>query len=105
VIVVPIRKDAAWWGSSPETRGMLMAEHTKASLPYLKTVKRKLYHASGLSDVDFVTYFETGKLDDFNNLIVALKKVKENAHNERFGDPLFLGTVRSLEEVAMLLAR
>ena len=55
----------------------MMKEHTEASLPYLKTVKRKLYHSSGLDDFDFITYFETAKLDDFTNLIIALEKVKE----------------------------
>lgn len=59
-----------------DPRAALMKEHTDATVAYLKTVKRKLYHSSGLDDLDFITYFETAKLDDFNNLVIGLLKVK-----------------------------
>lgn len=105
VIVVPIRKDADWWISGQDARAGMMKEHTDATVGYLKTVKRKLYHSSGLDDWDFITYFETSKLDDFNNLVTGLLKVKENRHNKRFGDPLLLGTIRSLDEILDILSR
>lgn len=105
VVVVPIRKDADWWLMSQEERTAMMKEHTDPTVAYLKTVKRKLYHSSGLDDLDFITYFETAKLDDFNNLVIGLLKVKENRHNKRFGDPLLLGTIRPLEEILEILAR
>lgn len=104
-IVIPIRKDAAWWLMDQEGRTARMKEHTEASIPYLKTVKRKLYHASGLDDVDFITYFETAKLDDFNNLILALERVQENRHNAQFGSPTILGTIRPLDDILEVLAR
>ena len=31
----------------------------------------------GLDDLDFITYFETSKLEDFHSLILSLEKVKE----------------------------
>ncbi len=105
VIVVPIRKDAEWWIASQDSRTGLMKEHTDATVAYLKTVKRKLYHSSGLDDWDFITYFETSKLDDFNNLVTGLLKVKENRHNQRFGDPLLFGTIRPLDEILEILTR
>jgi chlorite dismutase len=104
-IVIPIRKDADWWALDQDTRLALMQEHTQAALPYLKTVKRKLYHSSGLDDFDFITYFETEKLDEFHNLIRALEQVKEYRHNRRFGHPTFLGTVRPLDDILELFAR
>src|SRR4029077_19998547 len=105
VIVVPVRKDAEWWVTGQDDRSAMMKEHTEATVAYLKTVKRKLYHASGLDDLDFITYFETAKLDDFNNLIIGLLKVKENRHNQRFGNPLLLGTIRPMDEILEILAR
>lgn len=105
VLVVPIRKDAEWWMMPHDPRAALMKEHTDATVAYLKTVKRKLYHSSGLDDLDFITYFETAKLDDFNNLVIGLLKVKENRHNKRFGDPLLLGTIRSLDEILEVFSR
>ncbi len=105
VVVVPIRKDAAWWLMSQDDRTALMKEHTDPTVAYLKTVRRKLYHSSGLDDLDFITYFETAKLDDFNNLVIGLLKVKENRHNQQFGNPLLLGTVRPLDEILEILSR
>lgn len=104
VVVVPIRKDAEWWLMPQDARTTLMKEHTDATVIYLKTVKRKLYHSSGLDDLDFITYFETAKLDDFNNLVTALLQVKENRHNKRFGEPTLLGTLRSLDEILEILS-
>ena len=105
VVVVPIRKDTDWWLMPQDDRTALMKEHTDATVVYLKTVKRKLYHSSGLDDLDFITYFETAKLDDFNNLVTALLQVKENHHNKRFGEPTLLGTIRTLDEILESLSR
>lgn len=105
VVVVPVRKDAEWWLQGQEERNAMMKEHTEGSVAFLKTVKRKLYHATGLSDLDFITYFETAKPDDFNNLIISLQKVKENRHNRQFGSPLLLGSVRTVDEIIDVLAR
>ncbi len=105
VIVVPIRKDAEWWLTPQDARNAMMKEHTEATVSYLKTVKRKLYHAGGLDDLDFITYFETAKLDDFNSLVIALERVKENRHNRQFGYPTLLGTIRPLDEILDILAR
>lgn len=105
VIVIPIRKDAAWWTLPQEQRAAMMQEHTEAAVPYHKTVKRKLYHATGLDDLDFITYFETSRLEDFQSLILALERVKEYRYNRRFGHPTLLGTVRSLDEIIEVLAQ
>lgn len=104
-IVIPIRKDAEWWIASQAIRDHMMQEHAEATVAYLKTIKRKLYHASGLDDFDFITYFETAKLDDFNNLVTSLERVQENRYNKRFGDPTLLGTIRPLDEILEILTR
>jgi chlorite dismutase len=104
-VVIPIRKSAEWWALDQETRAAMMKEHTEAALPYQKTVKRKLYHSTGLDDVDFITYFETSKLDDFHGLIVSLEKVKEFQYTRRFGHPIWLGTGKGLDELIEILAQ
>ncbi|MDH4302088.1 MAG: chlorite dismutase family protein, partial [Nitrospira sp.] len=88
-----------------EKRAAMMQEHTEATLPYLKTVKRKLYHSSGLGDLDFITYFETSKLEDFHSLVLSLEKVKEFHYTRQFGNPTLLGTVQSLDEIIETLAQ
>jgi chlorite dismutase len=75
------------------------------ALPFLTTVKRKLYHSGGLDDVDFITYFETSSLEDFHGLVLALQNVKEFSYTRQFGNPLLLGTVQSLDQVIEVLAQ
>ncbi len=104
-IVIPIRKSPEWWGLDQEKRAGMMQEHTAATMPYLKTIKRKLYHSSGLDDLDFITYFETSKLEDFHSLVLSLEKVKEFHYTRRFGNPTLLGTIQSLDEIIELLAQ
>lgn len=104
-IVIPIRKSAEWWGLDQEKRAAMMHDHTAATLPYLKTVRRKLYHSSGLDDLDFITYFETSKLEDFHSLVLSLQKLQEFHYTRRFGTPTILGTMKSLDEVVELLAQ
>ncbi|NJN69688.1 MAG: chlorite dismutase family protein [Nitrospira sp.] len=104
-IVIPIKKSAEWWGLDQEKRTTLMQEHTAATLPFLKTIKRKLYHSSGLNDIDFITYFETSSLEDFHSLVLSLEKVKEFEYTRQFGNPTLLGTVQSLDEIIEILAQ
>lgn len=104
-LVIPIRKNADWWALDQDKRMALMKEHTEAALPYQKTVKRKLYHSTGLDDLDFITYFETSKLEDFHSLILSLEKVKEFQYVRRFGHPTLIGTAMSLPEIMEVLAQ
>lgn len=99
VVVIPVKKSAEWWGLDREKQVAMMQEHTVAALPYLKAVKRKLYHATGLDDIDFITYFETSKLDEFHSLVLSLEKVKEFQYVRRLGHPILLGVVQSVDEV------
>lgn len=105
VAVIPIRKDADWWALPQDKRLAMMQEHTEAALPYHKTVKRKLYHSTGLDDFDFITYFETAKLEDLHSLILALSKVKEMKHNRRFGHPTLLGTSKTVDQLIEALGQ
>ncbi|NOT23782.1 MAG: chlorite dismutase [Nitrospiraceae bacterium] len=104
-IIIPIRKSPEWWGLGQDKRVAMMQEHTEATVPYLKTVKRKLYHSSGLDDLDFITYFETSKLEDFHSLVLSLQKVKEFQYTHRFGHPTLIGTVKSLDEIIEVLTQ
>lgn len=105
VIVIPIRKSAEWWALEQDKRAEMMKEHTEAALPYHKTVKRKLYHSSGLDDLDFITYFETSRLEDFHGLILSLEKVREFQYTRRFGHPTLIGTAQSLDHLIEILAQ
>ncbi|WP_455244371.1 chlorite dismutase family protein [Petrachloros mirabilis] len=104
-IVIPIRKSAEWWALDQQSRTSMMQEHTAVALPYQKTIKRKLYHSTGLDGADFITYFETANLEEFQNLILALKQVKEFQYSRRFGHPIWLGTAKSVDEIIETFAQ
>lgn len=104
-IVIPVGKSAEWWALDQQTRMAMMQEHTAAALPYQKTIRRKLYHSTGLNGPDFITYFETANLEDFQSLILALKQVKEFQYSRRFGHPIWLGTAKSVEELIETFAQ
>lgn len=104
-IMIPIRKNAEWWNLSKEDRVSLMKEHTIPTVAYLKTVKRKLYHSTGLSDVDFLTIFETNNLGEFNDLVIALRMVREDTFNVQLGEPTIIGTLKNWNEIVDLLVK
>jgi len=94
-VVVPVKKSAEWWRLSDKERLALIEEHTQKTLPWLVNVRRKLYHSTGLTDADFVTYFEFNDLETFNNLMIALSQVQENKYHTRWGSPTILATIES----------
>ena len=102
-IVVPVKKNAKWWNLSDSERLAMTEEHTRATLFGLKSVKRKLYHSTGLDDVDFITYFETDDLLAFQELMLALVKVKENTHHVRWGEPTIVAAIKSIDEIVDVL--
>lgn len=105
VIVIPTMKDSDWWNTPVDLRTRMMKEHTAPTLPFLNTVLRKLYHSTGMDDLDFITHFETNRLDDFNNLVIALRSVEEDKHNKQYGSPTVLGTIRSIDEIMAILSK
>ncbi len=104
-VMIPTKKSSDWWNQPEGERVAMIKEHTLPTLAYLKTVKRKLYHATGLADADFVTIFETNDLVAFNDLLISLRMVREDRYNERLGSPTVLGTIMSWEEILNVLKK
>lgn len=104
VIVIPVKKSAEWWNLSFEQRLKEMETHTVPTIPYLVNVKRKLYHSTGLDDIDFITYFETNDLIAFNNLVISLASIPENKYHVRWGNPTTVGTILSPGNVIKALS-
>ena len=100
-IIVPIKKNAHWWNLSKDERMAMIENHTIVTLPYLANVKRKLYHATGLCDADFITYFETNDLVAFHQLMLCLAQVPENTYHVRWGDPTIVATKCASLEAAI----
>ncbi len=105
VIVIPVKKNAAWWNMTAKQRLAMAEGHTIPTLKHLVDVKRKLYHSTGLGDLDFITYFETNDPNAFNDLVISLMSVPENLYHTRYGNPIIIGTIHSVEDVFGTLAK
>ena len=95
-IMVPVHKSAEWWVLPQKERLEMIKEHTEVTLPYIKDVKRKLYHSTGIGETDFVTFFEIANLEEFTNLIIALKSIKEGRYTT-YGTPV-VGRISTFED-------
>jgi chlorite dismutase len=104
-IVIPVKKDACWWGMREEERRREIEIHTRKSMPYLASIKRELYHSTGIDDLDFITYFETADLAAFHELAVTLSGITENEFHTRWGQPTLLGTIQSIPDAVARLCR
>lgn len=89
VVVIPIRKSAAWWALPQDERnayfqkGEAKKGHTAIGADYVDRIYRKLYHtryAVESTDHDFITYFEFDRshTDDFKRLLTALRDPEQN---------------------------
>ena len=103
-IVIPVKKNADWWNMPAEERLREIETHTLRALPFLVNVRRKLYHSTGLDDLDFITYFETNDLKAFHDLMVSLASIPENKFHVRWSNPTILGTIQSLDSLLVALS-
>lgn len=83
--LIPIRKNAEWWGLTQDERRAIFEEtsrHIKIGLKYLPSIARRLHHCRDLSDsqpFDFVTMFDYGETDAnaFEDLVAELRATEE----------------------------
>ena len=89
--LIPIRKNAKWWGLSQDERRRILEErsgHVKTGLEYLPAIARRLHHCRDLGEnepFDFLTYFEYAPSDAarFEELADKLRATEEWAYVDR----------------------
>ena len=90
-VLIPIRKNAAWWALTQDERRRIFEErshHTRIGLEYLPAIARRLHHCRDLSTAepfDFLTWFEFAEADTaaFDNLLASLRASEEWQYVER----------------------
>lgn len=83
--LIPIRKNAKWWGLSQEERRAIFEDrsnHLKTGLKYLPSIARRLHHCRDLGEsepFDFLTLFDYAKADSaaFEDLVAELRATEE----------------------------
>jgi len=89
--LIPIRKNASWWGLPQDERRKVFEEqsnHVKIGLQYLPAVARRLHHCRDLGEdepFDFLTWFEyaPSNEDAFNKLVTELRASPEWKYVDR----------------------
>ena len=89
--LIPIRKNAKWWGLTQEERRAILEDrshHVRTGLNYLPAVARRLHHCRDLGEselFDFLTLFDYAKGDAaaFDDLVGALRATEEWKYVER----------------------
>ena len=87
--LIPIRKNAAWWGLTQEERRQIFEDkshHIANSLKYLPAIARQLYHCRDLGEpFDFLTWFEYApeQATAFEELVTMLRATEEWRYVER----------------------
>ena len=83
--LIPIRKNADWWGLPQDERRKIFEEqshHINIGLRYLPAIARRLHHCRDLGEnepFDFLTWFEFAPVDEpaFNKLLAELRASQE----------------------------
>jgi hypothetical protein len=89
--LIPIRKNAKWWGLTQEERRAIFEDrshHTATGLKYLPSIARRLHHCRDLEasePFDFLTLFDYTKEDSsaFEDLVEALRATEEWKYVDR----------------------
>lgn len=83
--LIPIRKNAAWWGLPQDERRRIFEErshHTRTGLKYLPAIARRLHHCRDLGagePFDFLTWFDYAPESSsaFEDLVAELRATEE----------------------------
>jgi hypothetical protein len=90
-VLIPIRKNAAWWAMTQDERREVFetrSHHTQIGLEYLPAIARRLHHCRDLSlaePFDFLTWFEFAAqhTDAFDRLLEKLRASAEWQYVDR----------------------
>lgn len=101
LVVYPFSKTIDWYLMSKEARQGMMNEHIRIGHEY-PTVRQLLVYSTGLDDQEFVVSYETGELEAFQRLVIALRDTEARRYTLR-DTPIFTCVYRPLAETLALL--
>ena len=101
LIIYPFVKTTDWYLMSPEARQGMMNEHIRVGHQF-SSVRQVLAYSFGIDDPEFVVTYETDRLEDFQDLVMALRNTEARRYTQR-DTPIFVGIHRSLTEALELL--
>jgi chlorite dismutase len=101
LIVYPFAKTIEWYLMSKEARQGMMNEHIRVGHEFPK-VRQLLVHSTGLDDQEFIVAYETDDLDQFQELVIALRSTEARRYTLR-DTPIYTCIYRLAAEAVALL--
>ncbi len=101
LIVYPFTKTTDWYLMSQEARQGMMNEHIRVGHQF-PSVRQVLAYSFGLDDQEFVVTYETDSLEDFQDLVMALRDTEARRFTQR-DTPILVAIHRPLAEALQLL--
>ena len=99
-VLYPFTKTSDWYLLSREVRQGMMNEHIKVGRTF-PSIRQVLLYSTGLTDQEFVVGYETESLEEFQDLVVALRSTE--ARRYTLSDtPIFTCIHRILDETLAL---
>jgi chlorite dismutase len=101
LILYPFVKTIDWYLMSQEARQGMMNEHIRVGHQF-PSVRQVLAYSFGMDDQEFVVTYETDRLEDFQDLVMALRATEARRYTLR-DTPIFVGIHRPLPDALELL--
>jgi len=101
LIIYPFTKTTDWYLLSKEARQGLMNEHIRVGKEF-PSVRQSLVYSFGLDDQEFIVAYETDHLEDFQELVMALRETEARRYTLR-DTPIFTCIYRPLADALALL--
>jgi chlorite dismutase len=97
LIIYPFTKTSEWHLLPFEKRRELMGQHIKVGLGY-KNIRQCLLYSYGVDDNEFIVSYETGSLEDFQDLIIELRNTEVRKYTQN-DIPIFTCIYKTPEEL------
>jgi len=101
LIVYPFVKTTDWYLYSRETRQGMMNEHIRVGHEYA-SVRQVLAYSFGIDDQEFVVTYETDVIEDFQDLVMALRATEARRYTLR-DTPILVGIHHKLPDALDLI--
>ena len=100
-VLYPFTKTTEWYLLSKEARQGMMNEHIRVGRSY-SSIRQILLYSTGLADQEFVVGYETDVIEEFQDLVIALRSTE--ARRYTLADtPIFTCIHRPLGEALAML--
>ncbi len=101
LIIYPFTKTKEWHLLPLETRKTMMSEHMKIGFGYAH-IRQQLLYAYGVDDHEFIVSYETESLEEFQQLVIALRASEGRRYTEN-DLPIFTCLYGALPDIIELL--